>query len=268
MASGSSATANNNHTSGGGGNGSGLTPPSGGGGSGSGSSHSHSVHNSILRIETKSDVYKKYEVLESLGSGSMGNLEKVRLRRDKIGGSAFNPRRKGLMGSLKKTLHNLGMSPNTKAYSPRFSEDVSWDEDDYCYALKSIHLDKVSPLFLEELRNEIEILRSIDHPNVVKALEVFASRKQIYMVLELCSGGDLYTRSPYSEREAARIVTMIVSAVSYLHEMSIVHRDLKFENIMFENSDPAAEIKIIDFGLSKKFGSAKPGFMTDRVGTM
>jgi calcium-dependent protein kinase len=139
------------------------------------------------------------------------------------------------------------------------------------YALKSIQLDRISPLFLKELENEIDILRTLDHPNIVKAHEVYwaSSRKnpQIYIVMDCCDGGDLYTRSPYSERQSARITANLVSAIKYMHDHGIVHRDLKFENIMFESRSRQAQIKILDFGLSKKFCN-KPGIMTDRVGTI
>lgn len=59
----------------------------------------------------------------------------------------------------------------------------------------------------------------------------------------------------------------ILSAVRYMHDHNVVHRDLKFENIMFESKHPDATIKVIDFGLSKKF-LGEPGFMTERVGTI
>ena len=96
-------------------------------------------------------------------------------------------------------------------------------------------------MFIQELQNEIDILRSMDHPNIVKAHEVYTYKKQIYLVLELCDGGDLYTRQPYSEREAAKIVAKLLSAVKYMHDHNIVHRDLKFENIMFEDNSDDAE---------------------------
>jgi serine/threonine protein kinase len=109
----------------------------------------------------------------------------------------------------------------------------------------------------------VDILRGMDHPNIVKAHELYTYKKHIFLVLELCDGGDLYTRSPYSERESARHVASLLSAIKYMHGHNIVHRDLKFENIMFEDSRPDAVIKVIDFGLSKKF-LGQPGYMTER----
>lgn len=96
-------------------------------------------------------------------------------------------------------------------------------------------------------------MRKLDHAHIARLIETYDHKKNIYMVLELCSGGDLYSRDPYTEDQAARIVSSITSAVAYMHDHGIVHRDLKYENILFCNSLPKAEIKIIDFGLSKKY---------------
>lgn len=62
------------------------------------------------------------------------------------------------------------------------------------YALKSIHMDRVNDVFIKELMNEISILQALDHPNIVKAIETFEYHQQVYLVLELCNGGDLYAR--------------------------------------------------------------------------
>lgn len=78
------------------------------------------------------------------------------------------------------------------------------------------------------------------------------ARVFVQIVMELCTGGDLYARLPYTEGEAAHIAKQILSAISYVHARNIVHRDLKFENIIFESKHPASPIKVIDFGLSKE----------------
>jgi len=105
----------------------------------------------------------------------------------------------------------------------------------------------------------------LDHPNIVRAIETFDYRDRLYIVLELCSGGDLYSRDPYSESAAQNIVHSLVSACSYLHSKGIVHRDLKFENIMFV-SQRSDDIKLIDFGLSQKFAADE--HLHDAVGTV
>jgi serine/threonine protein kinase len=195
--------------------------------------HDYPTCSNLLRVQTKSDVFKKYEILQEFGSGSMGKVMaardasrgkytyrnclshlitcpqvcKVRIRGDKLGGSAYHPKPRGLMGKLKQSLHI-----KDKAIA---KVDIPSIRREYLYALKSIIIDRVSPEFVDELKNEINILRCLDHPNIVKAHEVFLCKdKQIYIVLELCDGGDLYTRSPYTERHAARIVTKLLSAVT------------------------------------------------------
>jgi len=134
------------------------------------------------------------------------------------------------------------------------NEQRSKGESEVYYALKSIHLSRVhDPVFVRELKNEIKLMKGFDHAHIVRPIETFEDKGHLYMVMELCSGGDLYSRDPYTEAQAARIVGSIVSAVAYMHEHHVIHRDLKYENIMFANTGENAEIKIIDFGLSKKF---------------
>lgn len=136
------------------------------------------------------------------------------------------------------------------------------------YALKTINLSKInSKNFIDELKNEIDIMRSLDHPNIVRAIETFDYRKQLYIVMEVCSGGNLFIRDPYTEEQACRIVSDITSAVAYMHRYNVIHRDLKYENIMFENNKPDAKVKIIDFGLSRKFKVDGPA-IKDHVGTI
>jgi serine/threonine protein kinase len=142
---------------------------------------------------------------------------------------------------------------------------ITYDIKDSFYALKSIHLDQCrDDVFRLELLNEISILQRLDHPHIVKALETFNFKDRLYVVLELCSGGDLYTRDPYTETQACSIIHDILDAVAYMHSRGITHRDLKFENIMFSSPDLDA-VKVIDFGLSKKYSQKE--HLHDTVGT-
>lgn len=135
------------------------------------------------------------------------------------------------------------------------------------YALKSIHLERCqSKDFIEELKNEVDILKRLDHPNIVRAIETFDYKGRLFLLLELCQGGDLYSRDPYTEKDAKHIVNCLLSAVSYMHSKGIVHRDLKFENICFADTSNISEVRIIDFGLSQKFAANE--HLHDAVGTV
>lgn len=97
------------------------------------------------------------------------------------------------------------------------------------YAMKSIHLNRLKDeVYRLELRNEVEILKSLDHPHIVRPIETFEHHRQLYMVMEVCEGGDLYSRDPYTEEQAARIVESVLSAVAFMHARGVVHRDLKY----------------------------------------
>ena len=119
------------------------------------------------------------------------------------------------------------------------------DGGDPVYALKAIDLRVVNDDYLRELRNEIEVLKTLDHPNIVRAYESFQKKKNIYLIMEYLTGGDLHARHPYTERQSAMIVGKVLSAVSYMHKHHVLHRDIKYENIMFESSRPDAEVKLI-----------------------
>jgi calcium-dependent protein kinase len=111
----------------------------------------------------------------------------------------------------------------------------------------------------------------LDHPNIVRIDEVYESTNEIYIVQELCLGGDLFDRLDeqedyhYTEAQCARLVKMMLSSVRYLHSKGIVHRDLKLENFLFSTKSPNSDLKMIDFGLSKHFDLGQ--VHTEMVGT-
>jgi len=127
----------------------------------------------------------------------------------------------------------------------RHKESKKW------YAVKTLQTQRLSKDSIEEMMNEIEIMMGLDHPNIVRPMELFSTRREIYFVIPYCSGGDLYKRAPYSETHAARYVAQVCDAVSYMHRFGVVHRDLKFENVLFQSKAPESEVMVIDFGLAK-----------------
>ena len=102
------------------------------------------------------------------------------------------------------------------------------------------------------LDNEIRILRTLDHPHIIRLNEFFEEVKRLYIVMEYCKGGELFgeivKRGSLSENQAACIMKQIFLTLEYLHGQGIVHRDLKPENIMMEDRHDIMNIKLIDFG--------------------
>ena len=119
------------------------------------------------------------------------------------------------------------------------------------YALKTLQKKKVKPSKLNQLREEIYTMADLDHPNIIRIHEVFEDEDSIYLVLDLCQGGELLDRlheqrgSRYSEREACQYVYTILSAVKYCHGHHVVHRDLKLENFLFEDETKGSTLKLI-----------------------
>jgi serine/threonine protein kinase len=217
----------------------------------------------------KDNVWDYYDIEHHIGEGSIGTVRLVKRKFGKEGGTAYaegqkritNSVRGGLFGCcsssskkndvVEKSGNNNNMSTAIKSipnrpYFPR-SKHTEY------YALKSIHLSLVDKVYIEELRNEIDVIRRLDHINIIKAYEVYETKTNIFVIMEYLSGGDLYTRSPYTEYDAASVICQLCSAICFIHKNGVVHRDIKMENIMFETTCPSAKIKVLDFGLSKKY---------------
>jgi serine/threonine protein kinase len=276
--------------------------------------NSKNLRSNLTREQRDRDPLFFYEVVKTIGAGSMGSVARVTKRGNVVGGSA----RKDIQEAVKRqkrnkeclklpiigglfrlcidedlthrkrikfAFHSSGrfsnlFQTNHDVFHSSFESSGSLHDSFYgsissdgsqssnrqiSHAMKSIHLNRVTDAaFVSELRNEIAILKQLDHPHIVRAIETFEHRNQIFIIMELCSGGDLYSRDPYTEEEAARILSSVLSALAYMHSKNVAHRDLKYENILFVNDSPKAEVKVIDFGLSKTYGDNSQ--LTEGVG--
>lgn len=133
-------------------------------------------------------------------------------------------------------------------------------------AIKFIEKRYVDKQDLMLLGREIDIMKKLEHPNVLKLYEVFETDEIIALVMELVNGGELFykivEKGNYSEKDAANIVRQMIKGVEYLHGQGIAHRDLKPENLLCSIEPESKEyspfrVVIADFGLSKAFGGGE-----------
>ncbi|XP_009698689.1 PREDICTED: serine/threonine-protein kinase DCLK2, partial [Cariama cristata] len=122
------------------------------------------------------------------------------------------------------------------------------------FALKII--DKAKCCGKEHLiENEVSILRRVKHPNIIMLIEEMDTPSELYLVMELVKGGDLFdaitSSTKYTERDGSAMVYNLASALKYLHGLNIVHRDIKPENLLVcEYPDGTKSLKLGDFGLA------------------
>ena len=107
-------------------------------------------------------------------------------------------------------------------------------------------------------KREIDILKNINHLNVIKTKKIFDDSENIYIIMEYCEKGELYDHIIeeicLNEKEAAYYFYQLINGLEYIHKNGIVHRDLKSENLLINKNNI---LKIIDFGLSNYYDSQK-----------
>ena len=118
----------------------------------------------------------------------------------------------------------------------------------------------------QDIKNEINVLKKLNHPNIVKIYEFYDIKDNYYLITEFCKFGELYKyiNFHFSEKQLCVLFYQVFSGLIYLHENNIIHRDIKLENIMIDaiekdniTTEPYFYIKIIDFGSAKFFSNKK-----------
>uniref|UniRef100_A0A7S1B6Q2 Calmodulin n=1 Tax=Corethron hystrix TaxID=216773 RepID=A0A7S1B6Q2_9STRA len=234
-----------------------------------------------------------YDVVKAIGQGSMGEVSIVRKRVNssiatikKIKPESLNSlkrqnttsttsltvgsssRRCSSTSSISTTASLVGSnSPNqdnidspsldniemTLLGSPFPYFSSSPEGSDRLYACKTVMTNNMTDAEMDEFINEIDIQREFDHPNIVQLFEVYRKDRKIWLIMEICTGGDLESRmSNMSEERVAVVMEQMMAGLSYMHSRNVCHSDLKMENIMYEDTSDDAAIKLIDFGLSQR----------------
>ncbi|PWY98950.1 Pkinase-domain-containing protein, partial [Testicularia cyperi] len=189
---------------------------------------------------------------------------------------AAHPRRQQVHFGNYLLLQTLGEGEFGKV---KLGVHKEWGEE---VAVKLIKRDKVAatgaPLAIDEsqkdpakmskVEREIQVLKDVRHPNIVRLYEVIESDRYIGIVLEYASGGELFdhilAHKYLKEEHACRLFAQLISGVSYLHQKKIIHRDLKLENLLLDRN---RNVIITDFGFANNFEDRRDDLMATSCGS-
>lgn len=145
------------------------------------------------------------------------------------------------------------------------------------YAIKIVSKAKLTKEDTDALFDEVEILKAMKHPNIIKLYDFFEEQLLYYLVMEKMTGGELFdrivSRSYYNEKDARDLCKILLEAMTHVHNFQIAHRDLKPENLLLVSSDDDSIVKIADFGFAKRCPDGKklktqcgtPGYVAPEI---
>eukprot|EP01134_Creolimax_fragrantissima_P001809 CFRG1809T1 len=167
------------------------------------------------------------------------------------------------------SVHNLQLLANNLDFDDRYSTQkilgqgafsvVFLAKDKITADLVAVKRIKTKYLTVDDLASldsEIRVMKTLNHPHIVKLIDFFATKHHYYLVQELALGGELFDRvakkEAYTESEAYDLIKMLLLTIAYIHAKGVVHRDLKPENILLTSQDDDADVKVCDFGFAKQ----------------
>ena len=145
------------------------------------------------------------------------------------------------------------------------------------YACKCVKKHQLNLEDRESLLAEAQLMKELDHPNIVKLHAFFDEPTMFYLVMDLIEGGELFERIAqkefYSEKEARDLILILLQTIKYCHDLGIVHRDLKPENLLCVSYDDDSSIKLCDFGFAAKLTGTRslhqlcgtPGYVAPEI---
>ena len=136
-------------------------------------------------------------------------------------------------------------------------------QKDLLFAIKTLKKETLTRSYFELIKNEVNILSNLDHPNIVKYFGVYEDDYYIHILMEYLKGYDLYKiialkkYTGFDEKDICEIIYQLLQALSFIHNQNIIHRDIKPENILFASKKDYSTLKLIDFGLSAYMDKSK-----------
>ena len=136
-------------------------------------------------------------------------------------------------------------------------------QKDLLFAIKTLKKESITKTHFELIKNEVNILSNLDHPNIVRYFGVYEDELYIHILMEYLKGFDLYRiialkkYTDFDEKDICEIIYQLLQALSFIHNQNIIHRDIKPENILFASKKDYSTLKLIDFGLSSYIDKCK-----------
>ena len=194
----------------------------------------------------RSAMRQRYLLGQELGRGNFAAVYRARRRGE---GRSYS----GMDLSLRRSPSKLNRTPSSGSGLGEGSmRRSSGPPPGAEVAIKAI--DKARVASMSEVEAEVAIMSMLKHENILRLYETFDSRRRMYLVLEIATGGELYDRiierGSYTEADAAVVMHQLFDALAYMHALGVTHADLKPANLLLATPAPNAPLKVADFGLA------------------